>query len=50
MAFGLVRRIASVGLEDACFRAAIRGGRAIQAGVTAYLLHNGSATYILWRA
>ena len=24
--------------------------RTIQAGVTAYLLHNGSATYILWQA
>jgi len=32
---------------------ALRLGRALranQAGVTAYLLHNGSATYILWQA
>ncbi len=28
----------------------VQSARAIQAGVTAYLLHNGSATYILWQA
>ena len=26
------------------------GTRVLEAGVTAYLLHNGSATYILWQA